>query len=85
MEKQPRFLRTQPQYYRIVVAGPLDEKWSDRLGGMSIELHPEASGDFPLTVLQGQLTDQAQLSGILNILCDLRLPLLKVELIAEVD
>lgn len=78
-------MRTQPQYYRIVVAGPLDKKWSERLGGMNIEFQPEAPEGYPLTVLQGRVMDQAQLSGILNILYDLRLPLLKVELISEGD
>ena len=38
-----------------------------------------------MTVLQGRVRDQAELSGILNALYELHLPLLKVEYLGEND
>ena len=72
-----------PKIYRIDVAGVLDSKWSDRLGGLSIE---NGTGDDPnktLTVLEGPIRDQAELYGILNTLNDLRYPLLSVKIVKE--
>jgi hypothetical protein len=37
----------------------------------------------PLTILVGRLQDQAALSGVLNTLYDLRMPLLSAEIIDE--
>jgi hypothetical protein len=67
-----------PATYRICVQGILDERWSDRLGGVSITTTGQKSG-APVTVLSGRLIDQAAVLGVLNILHDLRLPLLFVE------
>ena len=67
-----------PAIYRICVQGHLDRTWSDRLCGMSISAGT-ASPNAPTTILEGHLADQAALSGVLNALYDLRLPLLKVE------
>jgi len=67
-----------PGKYRIEVEGRLDEHWSDRLAGMRIT----ASGsedETQLTSLVGHLRDQAQLSGVLNSLYELHLPILLVE------
>lgn len=64
--------------YRIRVLGGLDKNWSDRLAGMTIQTthkskHPN------ITTLFGHLLDQAALSGVLNTLYELHLPLLSVE------
>ena len=67
-----------PAVYRIVVQGNLDERMSDRLGGMSIE-EMKGPGQTPVSTLVGRLRDQAQLSGVLNTLYDLHLPILAVE------
>jgi hypothetical protein len=64
--------------YRIVVQGCLDEEMSDRLGGMRIE----TTGDddaTPVTRLLGRLRDQAELSGVLNTLYEMHLPVLEVQ------
>jgi hypothetical protein len=67
-----------PATYHIRVQGILDERWSDRLGGMTI--HATGHEDeTPVTSLEGRLLDQAALCGVLNTLHDLRLPLLSVE------
>ena len=78
-----RFAVKEPHAYRIMIGGALDRDWSDRLGGLWIELYQEGAADYPVTVLQGLIQDHAQLSGVLNTLCNLRLPLLGVELIED--
>jgi hypothetical protein len=67
-----------PGKYRIEVEGRLDEHWSDRLAGMRITTSG-SEGETPLTRLVGHLRDQAQLSGVLNSLYELHLPILLVE------
>jgi hypothetical protein len=69
-----------PGKYRIVVQGRLDESWSDRLAGMSISTS-NLENDKPTTLLIGNLRDQAQLSGVLNSLYELHLPILSVNLL----
>ena len=68
-----------PATYKIRVKGYLDESWSERLGGMAIEVAGQAEGS-PETTLVGWLADQAALCGVLNALYDLHMPLLSVEL-----
>lgn len=69
-----------PATYRIVVQGRLDQSWSDRLGGMAITAHNEGN-EASVTTLTGRLRDQAELSGVLNTLYELHLPILKVEML----
>ena len=68
-----------PAIYRIVVNGRLDPGWRQRLGGMEIEVH-DSPGDTR-THLEGPIRDRAELSGILNTLCDLHLTLIRVEVV----
>ena len=67
-----------PATYRIRVQGRLDDTWADRLGGMVITADTTADKP-PVTTLVGHMTDQAALSGVLNTLYELHLPLLSVE------
>ena len=67
-----------PATYRIRVQGRLDDTWADRLGGMVITADTAADKP-PVTTLVGHMTDQAALSGVLNTLYELHLPLLSVE------
>jgi hypothetical protein len=64
--------------YSIHVEGFLDESWSERLAGMKIKVS-ERMNLPPLTILSGQLTDQAELLGVLNALYNLRITLMAVE------
>ena len=66
--------------YRIYVRGQLDSSWSERLGGMTMTTTGGMDTD-ETTMLEGQLLDQAALTGILNTLYDMRLPLVSVECI----
>ena len=71
-----------PATYRIRVQGKLDESWFDRLGNMAIT--PERAADKPsVSILVGHLPDQAALSGVLNTLYEMHLPLLSVENLDE--
>ena len=67
-----------PGKYRIDVRGQLDDRWSDRLGGMRIS-RSGSGNEAPVTTLIGDLRDQSQLSGVLNSLYELHLPILLVE------
>lgn len=70
-----------PAVYRIVVEGQLDATWQDRLGAMEIvSREPPARAS---TVLEGPIRDRAELTGILNTLCDLRMTLVRVEVVEE--
>jgi hypothetical protein len=73
----------QPAHYRICVQGTLDATWSNYFADLTVvnELDASLSG---ITILTGQLTDQAMLLGVLNRLYCLGLSLRSVEwLIAE--
>ncbi len=67
-----------PATYRIRVKGYLDDRWSDRLGGMAIRAVGQVDGTWE-TILVGWLPDQAALCGVLNTLYGLHLPLVSVE------
>ncbi len=67
-----------PAIYRIVVQGLLGEEWSGRLAGMEITSVTRGTG-APHTELRGPVHDQAELSGVLETLHDLHLPIVKVE------
>ena len=69
--------------YRIRIQGTLDPCWSNRLGGVTIYLEERTSSSNTVTILEGKITDQAALFGLLVALYDLRLPLLSVECIAS--
>jgi hypothetical protein len=65
-----------PAIYRIKVEGQLGAEWADRIQGMNITA---GSGLPPETVLVGRLKDQAALSGVLNTLYELHLPVISVD------
>jgi len=59
--------------YEIRVQGALDPGWSCWFGGLQITSNPTG-----VTVITGELTDQAALHGVLAKIRDLGLPLLLV-------
>ena len=64
--------------YRIVIEGHLDPSYSSRLAGMIISA-TERGDRKPLTTLVGPVQDQAELSGVLDTLYNLHLPIVSVE------
>ena len=67
-----------PARYQIRVKGRVKASWSDCLEGMTISLAAPDNGSF-VTTLEGVLSDQAALAGVLNTLYELHLPVLRVE------
>ena len=67
-----------PATYRVIVRGGLDPLWSKRLGGMSISERRSEEGGTD-TILVGRLLDQAALSGVLNTLYELNLPVISAD------
>jgi hypothetical protein len=68
----------QPGTYRIKVLGQIDQTWSDYLQGLAIcQVVEEANS--PVTILEGELSDQAALVGVLNTLYELHLTVVSVE------
>lgn len=73
-----------PAIYQISVRGTIQPSWCDRLEGMTV--HVTETGDVPtVTVLIGELTDQASLTGLLSTLYDLQLTVLSVQRIADAN
>ena len=67
-----------PADYRIVVQGALNEDWSNRLAGMTVSTTDREAG-ISHTTLVGRIRDQAELSGVLDTLYNLHMPILSVE------
>jgi hypothetical protein len=67
-----------PATYTISVQGRIDSAWSVRLEGMTICLGTVEAGP-PVTTLEGELSDQAALAGVLNTLYELHLTVLSVK------
>jgi hypothetical protein len=78
VKSKKSFAFNRPGEYRIRVLGFLDERWSERLGGLRITTN-SLKDQEPVTVLVGQIRDQAELSGVLNTLYEHHLTLLSVE------
>jgi hypothetical protein len=79
--KKPTFQSismSSPAIYRIRVRGKLDAEIARRLDGLNLTEEP-ASGETPISVLVGRVIDQAALSGLLNSLYELHLPLISVD------
>jgi hypothetical protein len=66
-----------PATYQITVQGMIASGWSRRLEGMAIS-HIALEDGTLLTILTGEVTDQAALSGVLNTIYELHLALLTV-------
>lgn len=74
-----------PGIYAIHIAGRLDKNWADRLGGLTITITEDDESSQPVTILKGNLPDQAALLGILTTLYNLRYPLLFVTYLRVVN
>ncbi len=75
-EQWPQIQPGKPACYRIAVKGCLNENWSGRLGGMKIAR--QQRDDQQVTILAGQVQDQADLIGVLNTLHQLHMKILSV-------
>ena len=73
-----------PAIYRIRVRGQLNPDLSDRIEGMRIENLARNDGKAE-SALEGRLLDQAALSGVLNKLYELHLPVMAVDCLGGSD
>jgi len=62
-----------PAHYQIIVKGRLESQWSDWFKGMTI------TSEEGMTIITGEVTDQAALHGLLFRVHDLCLPLISVK------
>jgi len=67
-----------PAIYRIKIFGRLDVSWYHHVEGMNITENRKADEGIE-TILVGRLSDQAALSGVLNTLYELHLPVISVD------
>ncbi len=78
MSTQANLPASTPRHYQIIVEGKLDPSWSNWLGGMQLSATKDVTG-VDVTILSGNIADQAALRGILNHLWDLNLTLRTVQ------
>ena len=71
-----------PAAYRICVHGCIPTRWRDCLDSMTVTEHVSET-EPPMSILLGELVDQAALAGVLNTLYELHLPVLSVERLSE--
>jgi hypothetical protein len=67
-----------PAAYQISAYGRIDPSWADRLEDMTIS-QATYGADGPITILEGNLSDQSALAGVLNTLYELHLTILLVK------
>jgi hypothetical protein len=68
----------QPASYQIKIQGRIDPSMSDLLEGLTITVVNQ-EGIPPITILEGELRDQAALAGVLNSLYEMHLLVLSVQ------
>ena len=67
----------EPGLYEIRIKGHLDDRWADWFEGLSFTHERDGT-----TLLDGPLTDQAALHGVLNRIRDLGLPIISVQCVS---
>ena len=67
-----------PATYQIIVQGRVDPTMSGHLEGMTIS-QATVEADPPVTTLEGELSDQAALAGVLNTLYELHITVILVK------
>ena len=76
------FIFRKPAIYKIEVQGVLGENLSERLGGMQICVNQSPDKKM-ISLLIGQISDQAALSGVLNTLYESQLSNISVNLLKD--
>ena len=79
-----KFSFIKPAVYKIKVQGDLKPSLSERLSGLQIT--KEIPGDLDsVSVLIGQISDQAALSGVLNTLYENHITIISVNMLKNND
>ncbi len=77
---EPEFSFQKPAMYKIQVQGVLKGSWSEKLQGLQINIE-RSPGEKPVSILIGQIDDQAALSGVLNTLYDFNMTIISVQML----
>ena len=77
---EPEFNFQKPAMYKIKVQGVLKGSWSEKLQGLQINVE-RSPGEKPVSILIGQIDDQAALSGVLNTLYDFNMTIMSVQML----
>jgi hypothetical protein len=80
IQKRSGITLDQPYEYEIEIQGRLEERWSRWFDDMNITFKSDTNRPT-VTVISGQVADQAALHGLLNRIRDLGIPLLSVQLV----
>ena len=67
----------EPGLYEIRIKGHLDDRWADWFEGLTFTHESDGT-----TLLDGPLTDQAALHGVLSRIRDLGLPIISVQCVS---
>jgi len=78
---KPKFSFSQPATYQIRVLGKVPESYADSFSGLTISYNKLEEEE--ITILIGEMRDQASLSGVLNALYDMHMSVLSVKKINE--
>lgn len=70
----------EPGLYEIRIKGHLDDRWADWFEGLTFTQESDGT-----TILDGPLTDQAALLGVLNGIRDLGLPIISVQCVGPTE
>jgi len=84
-DKQSRtqkFGFSKPAVYQIKIQGTLEERYSNRLGGMQIRTSKKPEKET-ISIITGRVNDQAALAGILNSIYEMHLMVLSVEILSH--
>jgi hypothetical protein len=75
---------SKPAIYQIKIKGLIDKNKTNYLADMQIT-YEHLEDDKPVSILIGKLKDQSALSGILNSLYDLHMPVISVKILKDAD
>src|SRR5262245_36310826 len=81
-EQRSRLTMAGSARYRIRLQGVIERDWLDQVSRMRISYRNIGNADA-ITVLTGEMLDQAELIGFLNRLYDLGLPLISVQWLGQ--
>ena len=71
-----------PATYRIELDGEVGERFRDSFSGLRITTL-QRKDQSTVTTLVGRMRDQAELTGLLNSLHDLHLPIISVQILSQ--
>jgi hypothetical protein len=66
-----------PAFYQIKIKGTLHPRWLNQFGDLTLDVAHRV-GCHSFSIIRGEISDQAQLIGILNSLHKLHLPVVEV-------